>query len=59
MVRISIQAAHEQTNPLDLLNDVIKWIKKVLESAGLAITTCLGGILVHLAVRLGLGLGLL
>jgi coenzyme F420-dependent glucose-6-phosphate dehydrogenase len=28
MVRISIQAAHEQTNPLDLLNDVIKMDKK-------------------------------
>lgn len=31
MVRISIQAAHEQTNPLDLLNDVIKMDKKGIE----------------------------
>ena len=31
MVRISIQAAHEQTNPLDLLNDVIKMDKKGVE----------------------------
>jgi coenzyme F420-dependent glucose-6-phosphate dehydrogenase len=31
MVRISIQAAHEQTSPLDLLNDVIKMDKKGIE----------------------------
>ena len=31
MVSISIQAAHEQTNPLDLLNDVIKMDKKGIE----------------------------
>jgi coenzyme F420-dependent glucose-6-phosphate dehydrogenase len=31
MVRISIQAAHEQTNPLNLLNDVIKMDKKGVE----------------------------
>ena len=31
MVRISIQAAHEQTNPIDLLNDVIKMDKKGIE----------------------------
>lgn len=31
MVKISIQAAHEQTNPLDLLNDVIKMDKKGIE----------------------------
>ena len=31
MVRISIQAAHEQTNPLDLLNDIIKMDKKGIE----------------------------
>jgi coenzyme F420-dependent glucose-6-phosphate dehydrogenase len=31
MVRISIQAAHEQTNPVDLLNDVIKMDKKGIE----------------------------
>jgi coenzyme F420-dependent glucose-6-phosphate dehydrogenase len=31
MVKISIQAAHEQTNPLDLLNDVIKMDKKGVE----------------------------
>jgi coenzyme F420-dependent glucose-6-phosphate dehydrogenase len=31
MVSISIQAAHEQTNPLDLLNDVIKMDRKGIE----------------------------
>jgi coenzyme F420-dependent glucose-6-phosphate dehydrogenase len=31
MVRISIQAAHEQTNPLDLLNYVIKMDEKGIE----------------------------
>jgi coenzyme F420-dependent glucose-6-phosphate dehydrogenase len=31
MVSISIQAAHEQTNPLDLLNDVVKMDKKGIE----------------------------
>jgi len=31
MVRISVQAAHEQVNPIDLLDDVVKmdllWLK--------------------------------
>jgi hypothetical protein len=31
MVRISIQAAHEQVNPLDLLNDVINMDEKGIE----------------------------
>jgi hypothetical protein len=31
MVRISVQAAHEQANPLDLLNDVVKMNEKDIE----------------------------
>jgi hypothetical protein len=31
MVRISVQAAHEQANPLDLLNDPIKMNEKDIE----------------------------
>jgi predicted transposase YbfD/YdcC len=59
MVRISIQAAHEQANPLDLLNDVIRMDEKRIEKCWVAIITSLGGILVHLEVLLGLGLELL
>jgi hypothetical protein len=59
MVRFCIQAAHEQVNPLDLVNDVIKMEKKALKRASLAIITCLGDIRIRLAVLLGLGLELL
>jgi hypothetical protein len=59
MVRISIQAAHEQTNPLDLLNDVIKMDKIGVEKCWWSSDhyICLGGILVRLVVLPGLGLG--
>jgi hypothetical protein len=55
MVRISIQAAHEQTNPLDLLNDVIKMDEKGMKGAGQAIIICHGDIQIRLAVLLDLG----
>lgn len=47
---MSILAANEQVNPVDLLNDVMR-----LKNAGLVITTCLHGIMELLEVLLGLG----
>jgi hypothetical protein len=56
MVKFSIQAAHEQVNPLELLDDVIVMEKKEYKDVGQVITICLGGILALQDGQLGLGL---
>lgn len=37
MVRISVQAAHEQVNPIDLLDDVVNMDQNGIERCGQAI----------------------
>jgi hypothetical protein len=57
MVRLRIQAPHEQMNPTDLLNDVIMMERYGIEKCWPAIIICLGGTPGPHAAQLDLGLG--
>ena len=55
MVRISVQAAHEQVNPIDLLDDVVNMDQMGLNDVGQAIIICHGGTAEHLEALHGRG----